>query len=170
MKKSYVYYFVVILFCVAILFIPYKNALVIERENSGAISAYFDLNHGDRFEIQYTHSIHLSDVREYYQITRQGQIMQTKLIYEDYAIGMPSDALTGETFHIENGKIVISNMKRNYPAIDLRTGQVVANHQIIVHDKITSFSDFIKPGSWVKIKFRKISVIEMVKGVNMSGK
>jgi hypothetical protein len=148
---------------------PYKQVLVIEQENTKKILAYTPLENKDRFIIKYTHSIHLSDVLEHYKILENGNIMQTQLVYEDYAIGMPSGALNGEVFSSKDGKITISNMEREFLYIDLRIGQIVSNHQLIVNNIPYKFSRFVKPGAWVRIKHRKINLYEVLKGVNIGG-
>ena len=64
------------------------------------------------FKIKYTHSIHLSDVVESYKITPTQKIQQYELMYEDFSIGMPSNAEEGETFEEINGSYYIKNMDR----------------------------------------------------------
>ncbi|MCM3707082.1 MULTISPECIES: DUF1850 domain-containing protein [Cytobacillus] len=152
-----------------IFFIPIKQAVVFEYQNKGNVIAYFPLNEGSVFKIKYTHSIHLSDVVESYTITEDGNINLFELVYEDFSIGMPENASEGEIFEQKDGKYYIKNMKRVLPSFDLRLGKVRANHRLIFKDKEYVLSNYIEPGTWVRIKAKKINLFEGVKGVNILG-
>lgn len=157
----------ILLFITIVAFIPLKQALVFEYQNSENVLAYIPLKKEQTFKIKYTHSIHLSDVLESYKIIKNGNIQQYELMFEDFAIGMPSDASEGETFEEFDGKYYIKNMKRTFPHIDLRIGQVRANHKVIFLSNEYLLSDYIEPGTWVRIKARKLSIIQQLKGVNI---
>ncbi|WP_246943970.1 DUF1850 domain-containing protein [Bacillus pinisoli] len=150
-----------------LLFFPYKDSLVFEAGNTGDIEVYYPTQNLQSFKILYTHSIHLSDVIEIYKIIPKDLIMQTELIYEDYAIGMPSGPSEGEKFTIENGKMHITNMTRKFPYLDIRIGQVVSNHRLIIDGVTYELGNYVSPGSWVRVKMRKISNVEVWKGVKL---
>jgi hypothetical protein len=161
---------VLIVIAIAIMFfIPIKQAVVFEYQNKGNVIAYFPFNEGSVFKIHYTHSIHLSDVVESYTITEDGNIKLFELVYEDFSIGMPENASDGEIFEQKNGKYYIKNMKRVFPSFDLRLGKVKANHRLIFKDKEYTLSNYIEPGTWVRIKAKKINLFEGLKGVNILG-
>jgi hypothetical protein len=165
MKKRLFLGIVVIFFIV--LLVPYKESLVFEQENTGKLLAYYPIKTVNEFRIRYTHSIHLSDVSEVYEITPGRTFIQTELFYEDYAIGMPSGPVEDEKFEIENGKMHITNMSRAFPYLDIRIGQVVANHHLVIDEKSYKLGDYITPGSWVRVKNRKVSVLEVLKGMKI---
>lgn len=153
---------------IAIIFIiPIKQAIVFEYENTGNVLAYIPLKEQNQFKIKYTHSIHLSDVVESYRITKDGNIKQYELMYEDFAIGMPENASDGEIFEQKDGKYYIKNMNRVFPLFDLRIGEVRANHTVIFKEKEYPLSNYIEPGTWIRIKTKKINLIEYLKGVNI---
>ena len=147
--------------------IPRQLALVFQPNRSAAKLAYIPITDKSQFKIKYTHSIHLSDVVESYQITADRQIRQYELKYEDFAIGMPSNADKGETFEQKNGKYYIKNMKRIFPYFYLRIGQVRANHRVIFNKKEYPLSRSIKPGTSVKVEIRRLTYFEQWKGVNI---
>jgi hypothetical protein len=149
------------------LFIPYRSALVFHYQNTDKVLAFIPLERNDTFKIRYTHSIHLTDVEESYRITENRKIRQYELMYENYAIGMPENASEGEKFVRRNGKFYIKNMNRVFPFFDLRTGQVRANHRVIVSDHEYPLSDYIKPGTWIRIRFEKMNLIQQMKGANI---
>jgi hypothetical protein len=148
-------------------FIPFQKAIVFQPNHSNAEFAYIPVKKETHFGIKYTHSIHLSDVIESYKITRDQRIQQYELMYEDFAIGMPSNAENGETFEQINGAYYIKNMKRNFPFFHLRIGQVRANHTVIYENKEYPLSRSIKPGTSVKVEIRKLNIFKQWEGVNI---
>ncbi|WP_153125005.1 DUF1850 domain-containing protein [Peribacillus tepidiphilus] len=159
-----------LLFLVLILFfifIPFQKSVVFYYENTDTLLAYLPLEKNHTFQIKYTHSIHLSDVVETYEATNKGEIRQTELEFEDFAIGMPANAGQGEKFVKEDGKYYIKNMNRVFPYIDLKVGQVRANHRLIVNGQEYEMKSFVKPGTWVRIDIEKLSFWKRMKGVNI---
>lgn len=157
-------FFIVILSC-----IPFQRAVVIESQANKQTLAYIPLQDDTIFQIQYTHSIHLSEVAETFRIKKDGTIRLTELMYEDTSVGMPSNAEPGETFKIKDGKYVISNMKRDMPYIDLEVGRVVANHRLIYMGNTYPIASFAKPGSLVRIRADRLALWQLWKGVNIIG-
>lgn len=150
-----------------ILFIPIRIGLVFEFQDTGRILAYIPFSKEAQFKIKYTHSIHLSDVVESYQVTKHGYIKQYELMYEDFAIGMPENASEGEIFEQIDGKYFIKNMNRVFPSFDLRTSQVRAKHTVIYKHNEYLLSKSIQPGTWVRIKIVKMNLLQQLKGVNI---
>jgi hypothetical protein len=160
--------FPLIVLCILfILFFPYKQALVFEYQNTGRVLVYLPLKKMDSFKIKYTHSIHLSSVVESYRITKTNQIKQYELMYEDFAIGMPANSEEGEVFEEIDGKYYIKNMNRIFPSFDMRVGKVRANHTIIYKDKPYPLKNSISPGTWIRIHVKRISFIQIMRGVNI---
>lgn len=148
--------------------IPYKKALIFEQERTAKILAYIPFSKDLSFKIKYTHSIHLSDVVESYQVkTDDGQIRLYELHYEDFAIGMPSGAEKGEIFEMEDGGYTIKNMNRLFPYFDLRIGQVKADHKLIYDNEEYLLSQYIEPGTLVRVKSVKLNLVQQLKGVNI---
>ncbi|MCM3667515.1 DUF1850 domain-containing protein [Mesobacillus maritimus] len=163
-------HFVLVLITVMIfisLFIPYKQALVFIQVETNRVSAFLPISIGETFKIKYTHSIHLSDVIESYEVVNQDVIRQFELEYENFGIGMPSEVTAEETFEIKDGKYLIKNMKRDFPSFILRIGQVRANHTLIYNKNSYPLSEFIEPGTRVKVQIKKLNVIQQLKGVGI---
>lgn len=151
--------------------LPFQQAVTFEAQKSGELLAYFLLRDaGQAFQIEYTHSIHLSDVLESYQVLQSGEIRQIELEYEDTSIGMPSEAEGGGVFEMKDGKYFIRNMKRDFSWIDVSVGQVSANHRLLIKNKTIPFSSFSTPGSVVRIKKQKLTLWQLWKGVNLLGR
>lgn len=166
-SKSFQSLFLSLLLILCISMIPYKKALTFQLENTGEVLAYIPLGENPEFQIKYTHSIHLSDVVESYEITSNGEIKQFELEFSDFSIGMPENASDGEVFEQKNGKYYIKNMNRVFPFFDLRTGKVRANHTVIFREKNYVLNEYIEPGTWVRIKVIKMNLYQQWKGVNL---
>jgi hypothetical protein len=166
-KLNFVLFLLTVIIITISLLIPYKQALVfLQIEDNKAIT-YLPLATGDTFKIKYKHSIHLTDVIESYRATKQGNIRQYELEYENYAIGMPSAASEGEIFEVKDGKYYIKNMKRDFPSFVLRVGQVRANHTLLYKNRAYPLAEFIEPGTRVIIQIKKLNVIQQLRGVNI---
>jgi hypothetical protein len=157
-----------LLFFFFLFFIPYKQVIAFTYEDKEHLLAYVSLKNDQTFQLKYTHSIHLSDVLESYRIDDK-QFTLTELAYEDFAVGMPSNAEKGEVFEEKDGVYYIKNMNRSFPFIDLRIGQVRANHRLIYQHTTYTLSNSIKPGTWVRISLKKITLWQQWKGVNING-
>jgi hypothetical protein len=160
-------FFISIILITILAFIPAQEAIVFDPIQGNEKAAFIPIKGENRFKVKYTHSIHLTDVVESYKMTPDKQIQQYELMYKDFAIGMPSNAEEGETFLQKDGNYYIKGMRRIFPYIILRIGQVRANHTVIYKQQEYQLSDFIKPGTAVKIEFRKLNFIQQCKGVNI---
>lgn len=168
LSKWIVYTVTLIFLCIIIIaFIPIKSSLVFFNPKTDEILAYVPLSDEQAFKMKYTHSIHLSDVVESYRVTSDGEIQQYELEYEDFAIGMPSDASEGETFETIDGKYYLKNMNRVFPHIDLRIARVRANHTLIFENNEYPLLKTFEKGTRVRIKIVKLKLPQLLKGVNI---
>ncbi|HAQ07543.1 MAG TPA: DUF1850 domain-containing protein [Bacillus bacterium] len=165
--KIFVLLLLIIFLALLLMFIPYKKALTFLQPEENDILCYVPIAAEDTFKIWYKHSIHLSDVIESYKVTEQDTIRQYELEYQDFAIGMPSEAAEGESFEIKDGKYFLKNMNREFEHFDLRVGQVRANHTFVQGNLHYPLSKAIEPGTRVRIQIRKISFIQQMEGVNI---
>ncbi|WNF24179.1 DUF1850 domain-containing protein [Mesobacillus jeotgali] len=166
-NKIFVLLLLISLLLIISIKIPYKQALVFLQPEKGDILCYVPIASGENFKIRYKHSIHLSDVIESYKVTKQNEIQQYELEYEDFAIGMPSEVSGSERFLMEDGKYYIKNMDRRFEHFDLRVGKVRANHTFVQGKISFPLSKAIEPGTRVRIQVRKINFIQQMKGVNI---
>jgi hypothetical protein len=154
-------------FAIILMLIPYKKALVFLHLEQNDILCYAPVETGDTFQIKYLHSIHLSDVIESYEVTEKNHIRQYELEYEDFAIGMPSEAAEGETFEMVDGKYFMKNMNREFEHFDLRVGKVRANHTLVHEGVPYPLSNMIEPGTRVRVMVEKINFIQQMEGANI---
>ncbi|MFC0271885.1 DUF1850 domain-containing protein [Metabacillus herbersteinensis] len=166
--KSFVVLLIPVLLFIAFMFYyPYKQVVAFTDQDQEKLLAYLSIKKDNTFQIKYTHSIHLSDVIESFHLSDK-HIVLTELAYKDFAVGMPSNAEGEEIFKEKNGTYYIKNMNRSFKFIDLRIGQVRANHRVIYQDKTYTLSEYMKPGAWVRIKREKITLWQQLRGVNIN--
>lgn len=152
----------------AVLFIPFGKCLVFYESRTSDLVAFLPLDTDEHFQIRYTHTIHLSDVIETYDVTSNQFILQS-LEYEDFAIGMPSGAEDGETFREENGKYYIENMNRKMSGFHLFVGDVDYDLALRYENREYDLKKFLKRGDSYLFKPGRLSLFQRMKGVNMHG-
>lgn len=141
----------------SLLFCPIQLALTITDDSSGKLVFAAPVQPGDSFSIQFIHSVHRTPINEFYQISEDHNMILSKVMYETYGVGNPSDITPGEKFYMENGKLVIEGMDRVMDSILLRIGQVRADHQLIIQGKRIHLAELNEPGSKVMIKVKYVS-------------
>lgn len=166
-RSYFVLLILIIILPIIFMYIPSQLALVFTQPEKGTIISYIPISAEDTFKIKYVHSIHLSDVIESYKITEQNVIQQYELEFEELAVGMPSEAAEGEVFEVKDGKYLIRNMDRKFDSFILRLGQVRANHTLVYKKHAYPLSSVIEPGTRVRVKVEKISLIQKMEGVNI---
>lgn len=158
----------IVLISSLVLFLPIKTVLVMYDGKTKQAYGYARLDQSKTFQIHYTHSIHLSTVIEMYQITRDKAILQTETAYRDFGIGMPNNALEdGEDFVVEDGVYKIKNMKRRFEKIDLRIGQVRANHNLYVGKHSVFLAKIAGAGTWVTFIPETYTYWQLWRGVDV---
>ncbi|MBM7586566.1 hypothetical protein JOC86_003118 [Bacillus pakistanensis] len=169
MKVKLIFIFFILLACLSVIILfPFKTYLVIESRNNPEDYLFLSIEKEKEFAVFYTHSIHKSLVEEWYALSENDRIKQTKLVYEDTAIGMPSNSESGGEFvRTDDGKYVIENINRTFTSINMRIGQVIANHKLVFRNNLYEFSEYFPEGSVVTIKAKKISLWQKWKGVKV---
>jgi hypothetical protein len=155
-----------------IYFVPIHTALVFYEENTDKIEAFLPLEAGDTFQFVFTHSIHLTDVIEKYEVTEDLEIKQNEIIYEHFGIGMPSNASEGEQFIYEDGKYHIKNLNNIFPFINIRNGKTVSQNRLIWGEEgehLIWFNQYFEPGAWFKVKIKQLTFQEYLRGVMIDG-
>jgi hypothetical protein len=168
-KKRFIISFLLLIILSLIFFVPFRTALVFYKENTNQIEAFLPVEEGDSFQIIFTHSIHLTDVVEIYEVLPEHTIRQNEIIYEQYGIGMPSND-EGGTLVYEDDKIHIKDMNRVFPYINLRNGKTVPRHRLVWGDQaehLVWFKEYFEPGARFTIKVDRLSLWQFLKGVNI---
>lgn len=156
--------------CGIVWFLPLRTALVFYKENTNRIQAFLPVEPGETFQIVFKHSIHLTDVIEKYRVTEDLKIEQYEFVFEEFGIGMPSNAGEGEEFVYDDGKYYIQNMSNLFPSLNIRNGKTVSEHRLIwgdQGDKMVWFNEYFDSGAWFTVKVERLTAWECVKGVEI---
>jgi hypothetical protein len=128
--------------------------LTVTESRTGRVVLSEPVSAGDVLKIRYIHSIHRTPVEERYHIDRRGRIVLDSVRYESYGVGMLSELEPGETFHWEDGAMVVANLNRVIGSIPLRIGQVIADHHLLLHGMDVPLAKISHPGAFVVIAVR----------------
>lgn len=164
---------IILLVIMLSLTIPVRSAVVFYEENTDEITAFLPLKAGETFDIIFTHSIHLTDVVEKYQVTEDLNIMQYEIIFEHFGIGMPSNAEGEEVFEYKDGKFHISNLSNLFESMNIRNGRTVSEHRLLWQTEkdetqnMVWFNDYFEPGAWFTVKVEKLTIMQYLKGVEI---
>lgn len=156
-----------ILIVSAVVFIPIEENYVFIDNREAALAAFLEVE-DDAFQIKYTHSIHLSEVLESYEILPDNRIRMVELEYEDFNIGMPSNAGEGEAFVEKNGKYLITGMKREVDDFRLFVGDIDARLAFLANGQEYDLKKTLERGKSYTIKVQRLSLVEQLKGVSLN--
>jgi hypothetical protein len=122
-----------------------------------------------RFALAYIHSIHRRPVEDHFHINDRRQIVLDSTVFDSYGVGIPTSVEGGETLRLADGKMKLENMNRVLGRFDLRIGQVIANHQLIVRGRTIPLAHLGKPGSAVRLEVDRLNLWLYLKGVVRHG-
>ena len=155
--SSFIRFFIcVLLVCLIILTIAFQNVSAVSiLDKDGIETCVFAFNKGDEFVIRFTHSWNKTPVDEVFRIGDSGLELQETL-FEDFGAGIQSYEEPGQKMELVGDKIRLSGIKRPVPNLIYRVGQVIANHSLIINEKETPLSVFVKPGEPVQFKLKNV--------------
>lgn len=165
--------FIFLLIIIILLTVPLRTALVFYEEDTDKITAFLPINTGEKFEIIFTHSIHLTDVVEKYHVNDDLTIIQDEIIYEQFGIGMPSNAEGDAKFEYKDGKYHISNLNQVFESMNIRNGKTVSEHRLLweivdeTPQHMVLFNDYFEPGAWFRVTVEKLTLWQYLKGVKI---
>ncbi len=132
---------------------------------------YYTLLKEDRnFQMTFTHSIHLTEVLEAYNVQPSFAIRLKSMTYSDVAIGMPAHAEEGETLVYEDGMYTLFYDDKVLPNFTLFIGDVDYSLHFVYEKKRYDLKKELKRGKSYLFEVKKISLYEKMKGVELNGK
>lgn len=150
----------------ALLFVPTQKNYAFTDNRTGEITAYLRVQEPS-FQIKYIHSIHLSEVLESYEILSGDSLKLVELEYEDFNIGMPSNAGEGETFVEKDGKYFIKGMDRRMDEFRLFVGDVDAGLYFLADGEEYDLKKTLVRGKSYTFNVQRLSIYQLLKGVNL---
>ena len=150
------------------LFSPYYTVMSFEEtRTNNPQNTYINVFKENNFNIRYTHSIHLTDVLETYEITDSNQIRLLSMEYEDVAIGMPAHAEEGQTLSYENGAYKLEFENQTLDSFTLYIGNINLELAVIYEGKTYDLKKSLRRGNSFLFEIKRISLFEKLKGVVM---
>lgn len=135
------------------------HVLEISDADNGRAAFWIQVWPGDRFNLEYIHSVQLSHVVDTFEIDSQYDIVLVGTIFSDHGAGLPYKPDHGGTFSVlPDGRFSISGMNMVLPEILLRTGREHGNAFQAGHRRI-NLSDKCGDALLV-IRTRKHSIFE----------
>lgn len=155
-----------ILIFFVLVFAPIQKSFVFIDNNNSEIAAFVKMENPS-FQIKYMHSIHLSEVLESYEVLPDGTLKMVELEYEDFNIGMPSNAGKGESFVEKDGKYFIKNMKRTLADFRLFVGDVDAELSFVTSGSEFDLKRTLERGKSYTVRVQRLSIFQRLKGVKL---
>lgn len=157
---------VVIIILAAIIFIPSRTAFVFEQTRTEQPMMHYVLIDEDiAFQIRYTHSIHQTDVWEYYRITADDAIRFVQMTYDKTAIGMPATADKGQTLTLENGMYTLRFDDTVIDDFTVLIGDIDADLSFYYAGQQYDLKEQLQRGESYRFSIQHLSLYERVKGM-----
>ena len=167
MKRA-LFLLVVFILGIIFLFSPIFNVISFEETRTNNPQSYYiNVSKENNFNIRYTHSIHLTDVLETYEITDSNQIKLLSMEYEDVAIGMPAHAEEGQTLTYNNGNYKLEFSDQTLDTFTLYIGDISQKLAIIYEGKTYDLKKTLERGSAFLFEIKRISLFDKLRGVVM---
>lgn len=128
---------------------------------------YIPMNQTSEFQIRYVHSIHLTDVIEFYEVTTDRKIRLLSMTYEDLAIGLPGYAGEGETFSVKDGVYKLTYDNKVLDSFTMLIGNVEAELAFRYDGAEVNLKEQLTKGKSYAFAVSKLSYYEMLKGVRL---
>lgn len=148
--------------------LPIKQAFIFtETRTDKETIFYMPMDKTNAFEIRYVHSIHLTDVIEFYEVTTDRKIRLLSMTYENLAIGLPGYAGEGETFSVEDGVYTLTYNDRVLDSFTMLIGNVDAELTFRYGGAEVNLKETLTKGKSYAFAVSKLSYYEMLKGVRL---
>jgi hypothetical protein len=147
--------------------VPVKKVFSFEETRTREGNLLYIPFHRDQatFQFIYTHSIHLSDVVETYEVTEENRIRSISMEYEDVAIGMPGYAEEGQTLTIlENGHYYLTFEHMVMPSFTMHLSDIISKQTFMYDGQLYDLKEILPKGSSYLFSVKKISIFQWWKG------
>ncbi|WP_107924524.1 DUF1850 domain-containing protein [Lysinibacillus parviboronicapiens] len=121
----------------------------------------------DTFRIRYTHSIHKSDVLEYYKCVEKNRIQMLGMEYEDLAIGMPGYAEENQTLTQRDGKYYLQFDNETIENFTIYIGDIDLDLVLAYKDYEYDLKKGLQRGKSYLFEVKHISLYDQWKGVRL---
>ncbi len=117
-----------------------RTIVVVEDQKTGESKMLFpDSNH---FELGYIHSVLLTPVDEFFEITEDNKLILQKTVYESFGVGLPYEQEKDSDFEIIDGKFILY-LKRNFDVVNMIISPI-PKHTITVNGDVHNILDLFE--------------------------
>ncbi|WP_144511239.1 DUF1850 domain-containing protein [Bacillus sp. FJAT-22090] len=154
-----------------LIFYPYQQAFVFMETRTDHPSVHYIPIEDDNqtFQIRYTHSIHKTDVVEFYKVINKSKIQLLKMVYTDLAIGLPGFAEEGQTFEEKDGKYILTYNNEVIDSFTILIGNINLDLVLQYEGREIDLKKALQRGKSYLVEIKKISLYQQMKGENMNG-
>ena len=130
---------------------------------------YTGLHKETSFQFVFTHSIHLTDVKEAYEVLPTYRIRPVSMSYSDVAIGMPGYAEEGQTLIYEDGVYTLYYEEASLLDFAIYIGDVAYDLEFLYGKQSYNLKKNLQRGKSYLFEIKKVSFYEKLKGVELHG-
>ena len=142
----------------ALLFVSllWENEYLVVEHNGNLLSAW-TINEGERFEVDFMHSLNLSPIVDVFEWTSEGMVLRESL-FQTLGGGTPTpaDFPGSELVHLDGG-FKLTGIDLPFSAFAILT-QEIPNHRISFAGRELFLLDLVGPGESVTIDVRRMSI------------
>ncbi len=111
-----------------------KHYLTVKDRDTGELYARYPMGEGDRFSIEFKHSVNLSPVIDIYEI-QGGDIYVEETVYYHFGAGVQTQLNEGETLSYgEDGSMIVSNIHQQRNNVQYIVGTLY-DHILTVNEQ-----------------------------------
>lgn len=168
--KIFLFFLLIITLLFTFFYLPVKQAFLFTEMNTKNNSLfYISLKEQKGFQIRYVHSIHLTDVIEFYEVTPNNKIRMLSMTYESLSIGLPGEAGEGETLDLTDGVYTLTYADRVVDSFRMRIGQVDADLAFRYGGNEIDLKEDLEKGESYEFEVVKLTLYQLMKGVDLHG-
>ena len=113
------------------------------------------------FQFLYTHSIHLSNVKEFYRVKQDLSIQAIAMEYEDVAIGMPGFAEKGQSLIVEDGLYRLTyNEEKIFNEVTIHISNISSMQHFFYKETTYDLKKLLVKGASYHFSLKKISIFQ----------
>ena len=141
----------VIIIAAALLLSPH-SFLTLRNRDTGELYGRYPMKEGERFSVEFKHSINLSPVIDVYQI-EDGNIYVEETIYYHFGAGVQTELNEGETLSYgEDGSMIVGNIHQLRNNVGYIVGTVY-DHLLTVNGREISLRDLCGKNAAVRFNY-----------------
>ena len=141
----------VIIIAAALRFSPH-SFLTLRNRDTGVLYGRYPMKEGERFSVEFKHSINLSPVIDVYQI-EDGNIYVEETIYYHFGAGVQTELNEGETLSYgEDGSMIVGNIHQLRNNVGYIVGTVY-DHLLTVNGREISLRDLCGKNAAVRFNY-----------------